>query len=133
MRRLILSAVVAAFLSLSMIFPALAENLPSDGYEWEFTDGQWSCTDSRGEPVSGWAVRTDEKDGTELTYYLDREGVMKTGWLKDDKDGNWYYLYEENEDEELVGTLATDTWIDNYYVDRDGVRDARKSRNFFKK
>ena len=38
-------------------------------------------------------------------------GFMKTGWIKDNR--SWYYLNDD-------GTLATDTWIDNYYVSESG-------------
>ncbi len=42
---------------------------------------------------------------------------MYTGWqLIDEK---WYYFNEASD--EKKGTLMTDTWIGNYYVDENGV------------
>ena len=43
--------------------------------------------------------------------YLDKEGCKKTGWLK--SKGCWYYFNEN-------GEMASNTWIDNYYVNSDG-------------
>ena len=97
---------------------------------WTFDDDKntWICEDSNGEPVTEWA-----KKGTKL-YYLDDDGVAQTGWIK--YDGDWYYFYEEDEDskkspESYVGSMASDIWIDNYYVGKDGVKSG-KSRDFFK-
>lgn len=46
-------------------------------------------------------------------YYLNSDGSMKTGWIKDN-DGKWYYLY-------FNGEMATNTTIDGYYVNYNGV------------
>jgi hypothetical protein len=98
-------------------------------YTWTFDEDEdvWTCENSEGEPVNEWA-----KKGSKL-YYLD-DGVSQTGWVK--YEGDWYYFYEEDEDSKkspktYVGSMASDTWIDNYYVDKDGVKNSR-SRNFFK-
>jgi glucan-binding YG repeat protein len=37
---------------------------------------------------------------------------MKTGWLKDGEE--WYYFHED-------GILAVDEWIDDSYVNADGI------------
>ena len=99
-------------------------------YTWTFDDEDccWMCEDSEGSPVTQWA-----KKGSKL-YYLDDDGTAQTGWVKYESD--WYYFYEEDEDskkspESYVGTMASDTWIDNYYVGKDGVKSG-KSRDFFK-
>ena len=57
-----------------------------------------------------------------LMYFLNKDGFIKTGWIKD--NGKWYYLYSDSDNvaKELIGTLATDTWIDNYYVDKTGAQ-----------
>ena len=47
------------------------------------------------------------------TYYLDNNGVLKTGWLK--AGGSWYYFDDD-------GKLATDKWVDNYYVNSNGEK-----------
>ena len=61
------------------------------------------------------SATTDKNIGVATTaiYYLDRNGVMKTGWVKD--SGSWYYL------DEVTGVLATSKWVDNYYVDETGA------------
>lgn len=41
---------------------------------------------------------------------------MNTGWQL--IDGKWYYFNETTDGTE--GTLITDAWIDNYYVDSNG-------------
>lgn len=46
------------------------------------------------------------------TYYFDSKGSIYTGWLK--KDGSWYYFFKN-------GTMATDTTIENCYLDHDGI------------
>ena len=87
---------------------------------WERVDGKFRCVDLNGEPVSGWVKRG------EYIYYLGKDGFPKTGWVK--SNAKWYYLYDEKDidkfeiAETLVGTLATDTWIDNYYVDKTGAQ-----------
>lgn len=88
----------------------------SEGQVWEKIDGEWRCTDTAGDPVKGWAKRDDHM------YFLNKDGFIKTGWIKD--NGKWYYLYSDSDNvaKELIGTLATDTWIDNYYVDKTGVQ-----------
>lgn len=45
-------------------------------------------------------------------YYFDSNGWMLTDWNL--IDGNWYYMYDS-------GAKATDTWIDDYYVDQNGI------------
>ena len=99
-------------------------------YTWTYDEDKdiWTCEDAEGEPVSEWA-----KKGSKL-YYLDEDGTSQTGWVKYDDD--WYYFYELDEDskkspESYVGSMAADTWIDNYYVGKDGVKSG-KSRDFFK-
>ena len=88
----------------------------SEGQVWEIIDGEWRCTDIDGDPVRGWAKRDDHM------YFLNKDGFIKTGWIKD--NGKWYYLYSDSDNvtKELIGTLATDTWIDNYYVDKTGAQ-----------
>ena len=63
--------------------------------------GKWHYYSDSGTAVTGW-VYDNEK-----WYYLDASGTMKTGWIK--VDGSWYFCYED-------GSMAADTWIDNYYV-----------------
>lgn len=95
-----------SMMSVMTVF-ALPEAVKSTSYVWEKVDNQWTCVDKNGSPVSGW-VEHDEH-----IYYLDKHGVMETGWIKYEKE--WYYLNEES------GELVTSKWVDNYYVNSDGV------------
>lgn len=45
-------------------------------------------------------------------YYFNDNGWIVTGWNL--IGGNWYYMYD-------TGIRATNTWIDDYYVDQNGV------------
>lgn len=82
-----------------------------------------------------------EWNGDENLYYFDPSGYMATGWreLKTSEgmkwhyfsgggtlvlgwqliDGKWYYFYDEGG--ALYGVMASDTYIDEYYVNEDGV------------
>lgn len=87
---------------------------------WEKIENKFRCVDLSGEPVSGWVKRG------EYIYYLGKDGFSKTGWVK--SNAKWYYFYDEKDIERFdisetwIGTLATDTWIDNYYVDKTGAQ-----------
>ena len=75
-----------------------------DGNRWRYYDGA--------KAQKGWLhLKTD---GEEKIYYLNKEGLLESGkWVK--IDGKWYYFYPD-------GTLAVNTQIDGYEVDRKGVR-----------
>ena len=45
-------------------------------------------------------------------YYLNPNGAMATGWLA--QGGSWYYLNAR-------GIMVTNTWINNYYLQGNGV------------
>ena len=109
-RRYIVSSVVAAAMSMLMIFPAFAKDriytIDEGDLDWKETKKSWNVTDLDGEPIEGW-VKKDED-----IYFLDKNGNVKTGWIKD--DGSWYYL------DDVSGILKTECWIDNYWVDEEG-------------
>ena len=88
----------------------------TEEFVWEKIDGEWKVSDISGNPVRGWV-----KKGNSV-YYAGKGGFLRTGWIKD--SGKWYYLYTESDtvSKELIGTLATETWIDNYYVDKTGAQ-----------
>ena len=46
-------------------------------------------------------------------YYLNNDGSMKTGWLKD-TDGKWYYLNTD-------GSMAVNTNIGGYNIGSNGA------------
>lgn len=84
------------------------------GYQWEKVGKKLYCLTAEGHPVTGWVTFGD------YTYYMNKKGAMRTGWIL--AGGSWFYLYKaEDGMGELVGTLATKTWIDNYYVDESGI------------
>jgi len=114
--------ILAMVLSLMSVMTVYAANDRVYGdddepvYNWEKVDNEWVCTDEFDEPVVGWAPKDNHM------YFLNKQGKIRTGWIK--SEGKWYYLYDKTDkvDPSLVGTLAKDTWIDNYYVDKDGVQ-----------
>ncbi len=100
MNRKRITAVILSFL-MTLVFC-----VPVYAGTWtEHEDKTWTYIDEDGERVNGWI-----EDGSK-TYYLDKEGNRKTGWYKE--KGSWYYFNED-------GVMATDTWIDNYYVNSEG-------------
>ncbi len=117
--------------------------------DWRYINNVWYHFDRYGEMDTGWVkdgafwYYMDDESGEMVTakwvkyrnrwYYMSLLGIMATGWFQD-TDGAWYYLtdtgamivewfkvgdkwYYANKS----GVLLTDTWIDNYYVDINGV------------
>ena len=121
------SVIIAASLSVLMVFSSFAITVSENpSYTWTKVDDKWSVTDSSGDPVKGWAAHDEQ------IFFLNNKGIMKTGWIK--YDGSWYYLYSKDDADadaklkkknesykSIYGTLATSSWIDNYYVDSEGV------------
>lgn len=84
----------------------LLSTIPTFAGTWtEFEDNTWEYRNDDEELVTGWIDDGDD------TYYLDKEGMRKTGWFK--SKGSWYYFEED-------GKLASETWVDNYYVNEEG-------------
>ncbi len=75
---------------------------------WLMVNGKWYFPNADGTIATGWK----QIDGK--WYYLNApDGDMFTGWkYHNDK---WYYLTPGS------GEMATSRWIDNWYVDADGV------------
>ena len=100
MKRKEVTAIVLSFL-LIVLF-----SLPVYAGTWtEHEDHTWTYINDDGESVTGWI------DDNNNRYYLDKDGNKKIGWFK--TKGSWYYFDKD-------GVLATNTWIDNYYVNSDG-------------
>lgn len=97
-KKSLLTAVMAAVMLCMTTVPAMAGEWIQDGVNWRY------YTD-KGNPVTGWL----EINGS--WYYFAASGVMSTGWVKVDE--GWYFLHDD-------GTMAHDTWIDNYYVNGSG-------------
>lgn len=67
---------------------------------------KWCAVDDNGKVIKGWYQENNN------WYYLNDQGVMQTGWVKD-LDGRWYYL-------DTNGTMKTG-WIQDkdkwYYLE----------------
>ena len=81
---------------------------------WLNLNGTWYYLNGSGAMVTGWL----NLNGT--WYYLESSGVMKTGWLKD--NNKWYYFYDS-------GVMATNTTIDGWIIDGNGVATAGSSNS----
>lgn len=98
-RKHILTLALSFTLMLLSAVPAMA------GTWVEGDEDTWTYLDENGENITGWI----DDDGDK--YYLNEDGTRKTGWYK--TKGCWYYF-------EDTGILASDRWVDNYYVDTEG-------------
>jgi hypothetical protein len=58
------------------------------------------------------AMATDWQQINDIWYYFGSNGKMKTGWQK--VDGIYYFLKSS-------GVMASDEYIDGYYLDRNGA------------
>lgn len=74
--------------------------------EWIKDNGNWYYLDNNGVMKTGW----QQIDG--YWYYLDQTGVMQTGWFKDNE--KWYFLLPN-------GAMAVKTVIDGRQLGDDGV------------
>lgn len=100
---------------------------------WQNKDGLTYYLQDNGAMYSGWikwgnywyymnrvgdsgvegAMRTGWLTADNKTYYLRSDGSMAEGWTQ--VDGNWYYFYPG------YGYKATNTVIDTFYVDANGI------------
>ncbi|MGL5437793.1 MAG: N-acetylmuramoyl-L-alanine amidase family protein [Lachnospiraceae bacterium] len=100
---------------------------------WQTTSNNTYYLSDNGDMVSGWIkngtnwyyLSQAEGDGLGAMlkncwgeangniYYFTSNGAMAEGWYQ--VDGNWYYFYPGQ------GNRATDTWVDTFYVDENGV------------
>lgn len=114
---------------------------------WEYIDGDWYYFDETGYMVTGWIFSEDHwyycstsgarQSGWIRTgsywYYMDPDsGQMQTGWITLKKDSyflnengamitGWYILDENYYYFYSSGILAKKTWINDYYVDENGI------------
>ncbi len=93
---------------------------------WQQIHGKWYYLGEDGVMQTGWQQIHEKwyylgEDGVMLTgwqkihekwYYLGDNGVMLTGWQKIHE--KWYYF-------DNSGVMLTDTYIDGYYIDSDGI------------
>ena len=81
------------------------------GNDYVDKDGIWSESANSG---GGWLYKNRH-----WYYYLN--GVMVQGWLSVG-GGNWYYFYTENDGfNQTPGTMATDVYVDDWYVTPVGI------------
>lgn len=93
---------IAALITLTIV------SFPFTGYalQWQKDEAGWRLLDNKG------AYRANEwfyDSGKQ--YYLDASGHMAAGWTLIGED--WYYFEQD-------GSLVTDNWIDDKYVDYSG-------------
>ena len=100
---------------------------------WQNHNGQTYYLTEQGDMLTGWIQAgqrwyylnptKDDYEGCLLRsrwanvdgriYYFNSDGSMMEGWNQ--VDGSWYYFYPG------YGHKATDTYIDGFYVNQDGV------------
>ncbi|WP_374717753.1 hypothetical protein [Neobacillus sp.] len=73
---------------------------------WAKVGNTWYYLNPNGDMRVGWLKENGKK------YFLTSSGAMKTGWHLD--KGTWYFFNKN-------GEMATDTIIDGYYVDHNGI------------
>ena len=91
--------------ALSFLLMLLSASPAYAGTWTKHDDDTWTYLNDDGESLTGWITDGDNQ------YYLDKDGHKTTGWFK--SKGCWYYFDED-------GIMASDTWIDNYYVNSEG-------------
>lgn len=87
-------------------------------YAWEQVNGNWWAFDESGYIKTGW-MRDEDYGGW---FYLDPEHGMQTDWVL--IDGKWYYFHPASDGRKgilYVGRLTPD----GYYVDENGVWDGK--------
>lgn len=87
-------------------------------YAWEQVNGNWWAFDESGYIKTGW-MRDEDYGGW---FYLDLEHGMQTGWVL--IDGKWHYFHPTSDGRKgilYVGRLTPD----GYYVDENGVWDGK--------
>ena len=90
-------------------------------YHWEKINGKWWAFDETGYAKTGW-LRDEDYGGW---FYMDLERGMQTGWVL--LDGAWYY-FNPNSDGKRGIMYAGQRTPDGYYVDKNGVWDGRNKQ-----
>lgn len=78
---------------------------------WAQTGGHWKYMKS-GKFLNGDWIQWEDN-----WYCLGQDECMITEWAE--IEGEWYYFHED-------GSMASDEWVDNYYIKPDGIRDKNK-------
>ena len=131
-------AAISLAVGLTMASPAFAAESSNNNTTvtgWYQDGNDWYYADENGAILTGFITDNDSRYFLDLStgkmhtgwldtngtwYYFDpKTGVMQTGWLKD-KNGTYYYFNED-------GTMASNTWIGEYWLRADGSWDPKQT------
>ena len=90
-------------------------------YHWEKINGKWWAFDETGYAKTGW-LRDEDYGGW---FYMDLEHGMQTGWVL--LDGVWYYFNPISDGKRGI-MYAGQRTPDGYYVEKNGVWDGRNKQ-----
>ena len=90
-------------------------------YHWEHINGKWWAFNETGYAKTGW-LRDEDYGGW---FYMDPEHGMQTGWVL--LDGVWYYFNPISDGKRGI-MYAGQRTPDGYYVDKNGVWDGRSKQ-----
>ena len=90
-------------------------------YHWEHINGKWWAFNETGYAKTGW-LRDEDYGGW---FYIDPEHGMQTGWVL--LDGAWYYFNPSSDGKRGI-MYAGQRTPDGYYVDKNGVWDGRSKQ-----
>ena len=90
-------------------------------YHWEKINGNWWAFDETGYAKTGW-LRDENYGGW---FYMDPEHGMQTGWML--LNGVWYYFNPISDGKRGI-MYAGQRTPDGYYVDKNGVWDGRNKQ-----
>ena len=90
-------------------------------YHWEHINGKWWAFDETGYAKTGW-LRDEDYGGW---FYMDLEHGMQTGWVL--LNGVWYYFNPISDGKRGI-MYAGQRTPDGYYVDKNGVWDGRSKQ-----
>ena len=88
-------------------------------YAWEHVNGSWWAFDENGYTKTGW-LRDETFGGW---FYIDPKRGMQTGWVL--IDGVWYYFHPVSDGRKGVMYAGQKT-PDGYYVDENGSWDGKE-------
>ena len=90
-------------------------------YHWEKINGKWWAFDETGYVKTGW-LRDEDYGGW---FYMDPEHGMQTGWVL--LNGVWYYFNPISDGKRGI-MYAGQRTPDGYYVEKNGVWDGRNKQ-----
>ena len=93
--------------------------MSGSAYAWELINGNWWAFDENGYAKTGW-LRDEAFGGW---FYMDPERGMQTGWVL--IDGVWYYFHPVSDGRKGIMYAGQKT-PDGYYVDENGAWDGKE-------